>query len=322
MEQLIINFDETGSGYVKDVGLKNASIGELYRMGSAVVNVPPGFAITFAGFRNFKQHNGLDAKLESLLSALDRCEFSNVAQISLQARKIIINSKFPKFLEDAILSSYETTFVRQDVAVRSSVADTALPANTGLPESFLNISGSIALLYAIKCCYACLFNENALRQAGITGYDPCRIEISVGIQQMVRSDMACSGIALTQNGTVTVNGSWGLGQNFTSNLITPDEFCVSGPFTGNAVPIISKSHGSKSRMLVYNDLAAGTNSTVHKTTPGELREQMVLTDGEIVSLSLAMSEIRDSHKKDVLAEWAKDGLDGKIYLLQVQPYAS
>jgi len=320
MEQLITNFNEAGSLLINNVGSKNASVGALYHLGSGSVSVPPGFAITFAGFRHFKQHNGLDAKLESLFSALDTQEFSNVPQISLQARKIIINSKFPKALEDAILSSYESTIARQDVAVRSSVADSTLLANTGLPESFLNISGNIALLYAIKCCYACLFNENALLQAGITGYDPCQIEISVGIQQMVRSDLACSGIAIIRNGAVNISGSWGLGQNFTANLITPDEFCISGPFSTSALPVITKKHGSKSRMLVYNDLAAGTNSTINKATPGELREQLVLTDSEIISLGRAMTEIRDKYKNDVLAEWAKDGLDGNLYVLQVQPY--
>lgn len=315
MEQFIVNFTEIGIEDANSAGVKNASVGELYKSsGQREADALLGFAITTAAFRYFISYNNLDTKLKEHIAQPYSNDYAVLSTAALQARKLIINSKFPKDLEEAILSAYKNTFSvkDQDVAVRSS------PVNaTQTAESFLNISGTIPLLYAVKCCYASLYSENAM-QHGIDCSTPP--EIAVGIQQMVRADMACSGIAFTDDDTVTVKGSWGLGQNFEANHITPDAFIISKNALATGTPAISKSLGSKSRMLIYNELAAGTNTTTGKSTPGELREQFVLTDKELKNLSRRVLETEQRHNTNILVEWAKDGISGKIYIVQVQPY--
>lgn len=320
MKAQILNFTEIGLDGINSVGLKNAYLGEIYNNLSGIgIKALPGFAITTSAFKYFKEYNGIDTEISDIISQLDTDDFSNLSHISLLARKRIVNSRFPKDLENAIIASYENTFSAKDrdVAVRSSVTNLATIGE--MPESYLNISGGIALLYAIKSCYACLYSENALRTISENGNS--EIEIAIGIQQMVRADLACSGTANTSHDNIIINGSWGLGQDFASKLITQDEFIVSGENTGSGiVQLGTKTLGSKSRMLVYNDLAAGTNSTVSKSTPGELREQYILDNADILALSHYASAIKQYFKTDVHIEWAKDGTDGNIYIVQVQPY--
>lgn len=320
MKAQILNFTEIGLDVINSVGLKNAYLGEIYNnLYGKGIKAVPGFAITTSAFKYFKEYNGLDTEISEIIGQLDTDDFSNLSHVSLLARKRIINSRFPKDLENAIITSYENIFSAKDcdVAVRSSV--TNLAANGEMPESYLNISGSIALLYAIKSCYACLYSENALRTISEDGNS--EVEISVGIQQMVRADLACSGTANTSHNNITIKGSWGLGQDFASKLITQDEFIVTAENPESGISDVnSKTLGSKSRMLVYNDLAAGTNSTVSKSTPGELREQYILSEADILALSHYASAIKQYFKTDVHIEWAKDGTDGNIYIVQVQPY--
>jgi pyruvate,water dikinase len=317
MEQFIINYTAIKIDDLEKVGQKNASIGNLCSIAAlSRTHIPSGFAITADAHRYFKAYNNLDEKLAGFISSLDSNDYSSLSYISQQARKLIINSKFPKNLEEEITTAYNTIFPvkDQDVAVRSSLTDTRQVA-----ESYLNISGSIALLYAIKCCFASLYSESSLRYNFENGYQ--QSEISVGIQQMVRADLACSGIAYTGSNAITIKGSWGLGQNFEANFITPDEFTISKPvLKGNLPYITSKNLGSKSRMLVYNDMAAGTNSTTAKSTPGELREQFILKDAELELLGKKVLEIETQYQANILVEWAKDGITGNLYILQVQPY--
>lgn len=312
MELFIINFKDKAIEDPQQVGLKNAGLGKLsLQYGNRGIKVPQGFAITIAAYNYFKKHNNLDAQLTDIISGLDTEDFSNLSDISLQARKIIINSKFPKDLEQTILSSYESLSPVKDygVAVRSSAAQPCIMS----PDSYLNISGPIALLYAIKCCYASLYTEDFLRT---TQQPP---DISVGIQQMVRADLACSGIAGSDAQNICIEGSWGLGQDFAANLITPDRFIIPKNAIGNNSAII-KHLGSKSRMLVYNDLAAGTNSTTGKSTAGEMREQFILSDADITTLSLQVQEIERFANHHVMVEWARDGLSNQIYIVQAQEY--
>lgn len=314
MEQFIVNFTDIGIEDANTAGVKNASVGELYKSFEQKEAALLGFAITTAAFRYFISYNSLDAKLKEHTARPYCNDYTVLSNTALQARKLIINSKFPKDLEEAILSAYKNTFPvkDQDVAVRSSPVDA-----TQTTESFLNISGIIPLLYAVKCCYASLYSENAL-QHGIDG--STLPEMAVGIQQMVRADMACSGIAFTDADNITIKGSWGLGQNFEANHITPDAFTIPKSTLATGAPAISKSLGSKSRMLIYNELAAGTNTTTGKSTPGELREQFILSDEELENLSRRVLETEQRYKTNIVVEWAKDGVSDKIYIVQVQPY--
>lgn len=318
-------------GNLTEVGGKNASLGEMFnKLVPKGIKVPDGFAINVAAFRQFLSFNKLEGKLELLMRDLDREDFSNLEQIGAQARALFKGAKFPSQVENAIVAAYNEYFGsnNQEVAVRSSVISENL-AETDFAaqhDSFLNIKGPLALVYAVKCCYASLYTDRAIKYREYNGFEHSKVYLSVGVQRMVRSDLACSGIGVTQkpesgfSDVIHIAGTWGLGEYIVQGLVTPDEFLVLKPeLLQGKNAVIQKSLGSKSRMLIYNDNAAGTNSTLDKTTPRELRTQFVLSDEEIAQLARWAMLIEQHYGMPVNFEWAKDGIDQLLYIIQARP---
>lgn len=331
MKTFIKRFSESRSGDIVEVGGKNASLGEMLNILTPKgINIPDGFAINISAFRQFLSYNNLEYKLEALTRNIDRKEFSNLEHIGRQARALINGAKFPPQVENAIMAAYNEYFGNsgQEVAVRSSstTVDTGDADFAGLHDSFVNIKGPLALIYAVKCCFASYYTDRAIRYREEKGYAHSGIYLSVGVQQMVRSDLACSGIGYTLNpdtgfnGMAYLAGTWGLGNYIVQDVVTPDEFLVFKPALsqGNEA-IILKNMGSKSRMLIYNENAAGTNSTVDKITPRELRTQFVLSDKEIEMLSRWLVIIEEQYGKPMKFEWAKDGMSQQFYIIQAVP---
>ncbi len=331
MEKFIKKFSETGINDIAHVGGKNASLGEMFNnLVPKGLRIPDGFAVTVAAFRHFIYCNALEAPLKVLMDGLDRKDFSNLDQTGAAARKLIMDAKFPKELELEIIAAYNTLFPRkeQEVAVRSSATaeDLADASFAGQHESYLNIKGPIALIYAIKCCFASLYTNRAIKYREDKGFDHNKVYLSVGIQQMVRSDIGSSGIGFTlepESGfadVIHLAGTWGLGENIVQGIVTPDEFLVFKPSLRKELKaILQKNLGSKNAMLVYKDVSAGTNSTVNKVTPRELREKFVLADDEVIQLAKWALIIDEHYKKPMDFEWAKDGLDHQLYILQARP---
>jgi pyruvate,water dikinase len=331
MENFIKQFNETAITDIALVGGKNASLGEMYNnLVPKGLNIPQGFAVTVAAYKYFITYNNLQLRLKEFMAGLERETFSNLNETGQKARKLIMDAKFPSELDRAITDAYDNTFahVDQEVAVRSSATaeDLTDASFAGQHDSFLNIKGPVALIYAVKCCFASLYTDRAIKYREDKGFDHNKVFLSVGIQQMVRSDVGCSGIGFTlepESGfkdVVHLAGTWGLGENIVQGLVTPDEFIVFKPsLIQNKKAILQKNLGSKGKMLVYNTAATGINSTVNKITPRELSEKFVLSDNEIEQLARWALIIEEHYNKPMDFEWAKDGLDNKIYIIQARP---
>lgn len=331
MKTYIKKFGETCIGDIAEVGDKNASLGEMFNnLVPKGINVPDGFAINVAAFRQFLSYNKLEVKLEALMKGLDREGFSNLEHIGAEARALFNAAKFPPQVENAIMAAYNEYFgsYNREVAVRSSATaeDVADASFAGQHDSFLNIKGSLALVYAVKCCYASLYADRAIKYREDIGFDHNKVYLSVGVQRMIRSDLACSGIGFTlesESGfrdVIHLAGTWGLGEYIVQGIVTPDEFLVFKPaLLQGKDATIQKNLGSKSRMLIYNDNAAGTNSTLDKTTPRELRSQFVLSNEEITQLARWALLIEQHYGRPMDFEWAKDGVNQDLYIIQALP---
>lgn len=333
MEKFILKFSEIGINDISKIGGKNASLGEMYNnLTKKGILIPNGFAVTTNAYKHFIAYNNLAAVLEDLLKNLDTKEFTNLKEIGSSARKFLLNAKFPLDLQTEITSAYiflsdglEKNF---GVAVRSSATaeDLANASFAGQHDSYLNIKGSMPLIYAVKCCFASLYTDRAIKYRLERGFDHNKVFLSVGVQQMVRSDLGCSGIGFTlepESGfrnVIHIAGTWGLGETIVQGTVTPDEFLVfKTALKNNKKAILQKNLGSKSKMLVYNDDASGTNSTQLRITPRKCCEKFVLEDAEIEHLARCALIIEDHYNKPMDFEWAKDGLTGKQYIIQARP---
>lgn len=333
MEKYILNFDEIG---IKDIGLvggKNASLGEMYNnLTSKGLHIPNGFAVTTKAYKYFIDYNNLEAPLDKLLKKLDRKDFSNLADIGLKTRQLLLEAKFPLDLETEITAAYHLLSGGQNkeipVAIRSSATaeDLSNASFAGQHDSYLNIKGAMPLIYAVKCCFASLYTNRAIKYRQDKGFDDVKVFLSVGIQQMVRSDLGCSGVGFTlepESGflnVVHIAGTWGLGETIVQGTVTPDEFIVfKTALKNNKKAILQKNLGTKSAMLVYNDHPSGTNSTVLKVTPRKYSNRFVLDNSEIEKLARWAIIIEEYYNKPMDFEWAKDGLSGEIYIIQARP---
>jgi pyruvate, water dikinase len=331
MENFVKKFSEAGINDIAEVGVKNAALGDMFNhLVPKGIHIPNGFAITITAFKYFMQYNALYEPLKELMEELDRKGSSNLNEIGAKARKLIMEAKCPRKLELEIIDAYNTLFPEKEheVAVRNSATteDLANADFTGLHESYLNIKGPIALIYAIKCCFASLYNNRAIKYYKDIGLEHNKVFLSVGIQQMVRSDIGSSGIGSTSDPVsgspeiIYIAGIWGLGENIMHGTVTPDEFVIEKPTAKNKAKVLLKKNlGSKNRMLVYKDVSFGTNSTLNIITPPELREKFVLEDHEIMQLAEWALILKDYYKKPVLFEWAKDGLNQQFYIIQALP---
>jgi pyruvate, water dikinase len=330
MALYIKKFSETGIKDLAEVGGKNSSLGEMYnQLTTHGIRIPNGFATTATTFWYFLNSNQLKAPLEDLMSKLDRQGFSNLAETGKKARTLILDATIPSDLAKQIIDAYHALSGEKEiaVAVRSSATAEDLPQASfaGQHESYLNVTGEKALLEAVRKCFASLYTGRAIKYREDNGFDHGKVALSVGIQKMVRSDRACSGVAFTLEpetgfrNVVHIAGAWGLGENIVQGTVTPDEYLVFKPtLKANKQAILQKKLGDKAKMMIYSSGNA-TTSTINMDTPPELRSQFVLTDEEINLVARWAVKIEEHYSKPMDIEWAKDGLTNELFILQARP---
>ncbi len=333
----ILWFDQLGIEDVPLVGGKNASLGEMYRnLSSLGVKIPNGFAVTSKAYWHFLETAGIKEKIHEILSDLDTRSIKNLRERGEKVRKTILAAELPDDLKQAIVDAYShlekqySEFV--DVAVRSSATAEDLPdaSFAGQQETYLNITGPESLVLACKKCIASLFTDRAISYRADKNFDHFSIALSIGVQKMVRSDTATSGVMFsidTESGfpdVVVINAAYGLGENVVQGAVNPDEYMVFKPtLLKGKRPIISKSIGSKEQKMVYT--TDGRHPT--KNVPVSVAEQksFALSDDEILTLSKWACTIEDhyskkaGHKKPMDMEWAKDGVTNELFIVQARP---
>ncbi|WP_068877985.1 MULTISPECIES: phosphoenolpyruvate synthase [unclassified Phenylobacterium] len=330
--ELVVPFESLGRGDVARVGGKNASLGEMVaKLGARGVRVPPGFATTADAYWRFLDRNRLREVISQALAELaDRR--ASLPQVGARIREAILSGQWPEDTEDAIIRAYGQLCARigrldADVAVRSSATAEDLPdaSFAGQQESFLNIRGEDALLDACRRCYASLFTDRAISYRIAKGFDHMKVALSVGVQQMVRSDRASAGVMFsidTETGfdkVVLINAAWGLGETVVQGAVDPDEYQVFKPLLAepDVEPILEKRLGAKAQKMIY----AGPGEAPTRTTPTSRKEQSsyVLGDGEILDLARWAVLIEDHYGGPMDMEWAKDGESGELFIVQARP---
>ena len=328
-KKFVLWFDEIG---MKDVGLvggKNASLGEMYRnLKSKGVEVPGGFAITAYAYKYLIKETGIENKIVEILSDLDVNDIKNLREKGKKIREIISNVEFPEELEEAVLEAYHKMMEEDKdltVAVRSSATAEDLPdaSFAGQQETYLNIKGDKDLIEACKKCFASLFTDRAISYREDKNFDHLNVYLSIAVQKMVRSDLASSGVMFsidTESGfknVVFITGSWGLGENVVQGKVNPDEYYVFKPTLKKGFKsIIGKKLGSKEIKMIYT---SGKERVKNIETTEEERNSFVLKDDEILKLAEWAMIIEDHYGKPMDIEWAKDGINGKLYIVQARP---
>jgi pyruvate,water dikinase len=330
-------FEEIGIGDIPLVGGKNASLGEMYRaLAASGVTVPNGFAITAEAYRHYLREAGLESQLQQILKGLDTHDVENLRQRGRRVRQAILAASLPPDLERAITDAYDrlgdSGHEPLDVAVRSSATAEDLPdaSFAGQQETYLNVQGHVALLDACRRCFASLFTDRAISYRTDKGFDHFKIALSIGVQRMVRSDLATSGVMFsidTETGfqdAVLVNAAYGLGENVVQGSVNPDEYYVFKPTLKQGFrPILQKILGSKEFKLIYD--VGGSKMVKTVPVPPDDRARFALTDDEILTLARWACVIEDhySAKKGRSSpmdmEWAKDGRTGELFIVQARP---
>ena len=333
----ILWFKDIGIEDVPLVGGKNASLGEMFReLTPQGIRVPDGFAITAAAYHDFVEHSGVATRLRELLAGLDTADIADLQRRGLAARQAILDAELPAALQAAILAAYEQLSDGHggpvDVAVRSSATAEDLPdaSFAGQQETYLNVQGSAALLSACKRCFASLYTDRAISYRVDKGFDAQRIGLSIGVQKMVRSDLASAGVMFsidTETGfanAVLINGAYGLGENVVAGAVNPDEFYVFKPTLKQGYrPILRKQLGTKEQKLIY-DIGGGKMTRNVAVAPEE-QTRFCLDDDDILTLARwaclieeHYSQKRGSHSPMDM-EWAKDGRSGELFIVQARP---
>lgn len=320
----ILWFSEINNNDVVLVGGKNASLGEMYStLTQKGVPVPNGFAITAAAYRYYIEKNNLNDKIKKLLIGIDVKSMPDLEKRTAAIRKLIEEGVMPADLELKILNAYHKFGRAEDVAVRTSATAEDLPEASfaGMGETYLNVVGREELLDAVKKCFASMFTGRSVAYRVENKFDHFKVFLSVGVQKMVRSDLASSGVMFsidTETGfkdAVLINSIYGLGENIVKGRVNPDEFYVFKPtLKQNKNAIISKTLGDKTEKMIYvgNDVK---NVPVKK----EEQQKFSLTDKEILQLARWGVLIEEHYQKPMDMEWAKDGKTGKIFLVQARP---
>lgn len=322
---------------IPSVGGKNASLGEMYReLGARGVRVPNGFAITAQAYWYFLRASNTDAKIRSFLARLKPDDLQSLQECGQSVRQAILSAELPHDLEAEIVAAYaELGGVGRppvDVAVRSSATAEDLPdaSFAGQQETYLNVEGPQPLLASCRRCFASLFTDRAISYRHHKGFDHFRIGLSIGVQRMVRSDLAASGVMFsidTETGfrnAVLINAAYGLGENVVQGTVNPDEYVVFKPtLSGNFRPILQKRIGNKEFKLIY-DLGGG-RMTRNVPVPPEDRSRFAINDDEILMLARWACVIEDHYTKQrgvdtpMDMEWAKDGKTGELWIVQARP---
>jgi pyruvate, water dikinase len=331
MPEYILKYSSIHASDIGRVGGKNASLGEMFNhLSSKGIKVPDGFATTSEAFWYFIEFNKFGAELKALLAKLDRKEFTNLKETGAKARELFLSAEMPSDLAAEIIAAYTdlcngTTI---EVAVRSSATAEDLPdaSFAGQHESFLNIKGNKDLINAVQKCFTSLYTDRAIKYREDNGFDHSKIALSAGIQKMVRSDKACSGVGFTlepESGfrdIIHLSGVWGLGENIVQGTVTPDEFFVFKPsLRAKKKAIIQKNIGEKSLMMIYAEGNNGGGTTINVATSQELKEKFVLTDDEVIQLANWALLIEEHYQTPMDFEWAKDGSNGDLYIVQARP---
>src|SRR5512135_431733 len=299
------------------VGGKNASLGEMMgHLSQAGIRVPGGFATTAEAYRRFLSHSGLDRRIGERLARLDSTDVRALAACGKEIRAWIEAAPFPADIEAAIQKNYQEL-----VASISSQTSFA-----GQQETFLNIHGVGNVLEAIRQVYASLYNDRAISYRVHHGFDHGGVSLSAAVQQMVRSDLGSSGVMFTldtESGfrdVVFITASWGLGEMVVQGAVNPDEFYVHKPMLARGRPaVIRRALGSKLSKMVFADAqAAGRSTRTVDVADGE-RNRFSLSDAEVLELARYGVEIEKHYGRPMDIEWAKEGLDGKLYVLQSRP---
>ena len=323
-------FEDIGADDVASVGGKNASLGEMVRnLGRYDIKVPPGFAITADGYRHFLSANNLKPLIASRLAEL-KAGKASVAEVGSTLRAAVLKAEWPEDLAVAICQAYRDLSQRlgsgeADVAVRSSATAEDLPdaSFAGQQETFLNVR-SETLLDACRRCFASLFTDRATSYREAKGFNHLKVALSIGVQQMVRSDLAGAGVMFsidTETGfdrVVLINAAWGLGENVVQGTIDPDEYQVFKPLLADAAlkPIVHKRCGGKALKMIY---AQEGESTRNIPTSLVERSAYVLADAEILQLARSACAIEDHYGRPMDIEWAKDGRSGELFVVQARP---
>ena len=330
MSSFIKKFSQITLRDINEVGGKNASLGEMFNhLSSKEIRVPNGFATTAYAFQLFLEENGLDNKLKALIQSLDRKSYTNLSEIGKKSRSLILDAKLSSDFSKAIIEHYEELCQNQDipVAVRSSATAEDLPQASfaGQHESYLNIKGIKNVLLAVQKCFASLYTDRAIKYREDQGFAHEKVYLSVGIQQMVRSDKASSGVAFTLEpesgfrGVIHISGVWGLGENLVQGTINPDEFLVFKPTLALGYEaILQKRLGDKIKTMVFTDDPQG-DPVKNIDTSEEKQKQFVLDNDEIIQLAFWCQAIEQHYKKPMDIEWAKDAVNNKIYIIQARP---
>lgn len=336
-ERNILWFDELGIDDIPLVGGKNASLGEMYvSLTKLGVKVPYGFAVTAYAYRTFIEESGLKSKIRDILSDLNTNSLENLQERGKKVRASIMDATFPETLKMQIIRAYRTMEDKYgkhtDVAVRSSATAEDLPdaSFAGQQETYLNIHSEEQLLHSCKKCFASLFTDRAISYRVDRKFDHFNIALSIGVQKMVRSDLACSGVMFsidTESGfdkVAFITGAYGLGENVVQGAVNPDEYFVFKPTLEEGYrPIISKKVGEKHIKMIYD--TNGSRLTKNVSVSKEMQEKFVLNEDEVLTLAKWAVIIEDhystkkGHYQPMDMEWAKDGKTGEMFIVQARP---
>ncbi|HEX4900286.1 MAG TPA: phosphoenolpyruvate synthase, partial [Pyrinomonadaceae bacterium] len=333
---LVLKLSEVGAGDVELVGGKCASLGELFRaLVPHGVRAVDGFATTSEAYRLLVNTNGLGQRLRELMAGLDYNDMKALNEAGKEARALMLDTPLPQEVNDAILNAYHELCERlgrtPEVAVRSSATAEDLPdaSFAGQQDTILNVRGEAHLIEACHRCFASLWTDRAISYRAARGFDHFDVALSIGVQPMVRSDQACSGVMFsldTESGfrdVVVINGAWGLGEAIVQGMATPDEWVVFKPtLKTGARPIVSRRLGGKEVKMVYGLDGRGTRT---REVVEAQRNRFVLGDYEVLELARWACKIEEHYSQlagkhtPMDIEWAKDGYTGELFILQARP---
>ncbi|MFM7505738.1 MAG: phosphoenolpyruvate synthase [Rubrivivax sp.] len=332
---LVVPFEQLRMTDVEVVGGKNASLGEMIsQLAHAGVRVPGGFATTAHAFRTFLREGGLEQRINDTLARLDVDDVRTLAETGAMVRRWVVEAPLPAALEAEVRAHYERLVAESpeaSFAVRSSATAEDLPdaSFAGQQETFLNVRGIDEVLLHMKEVFASLYNDRAISYRVHKGFAHHEVALSAGVQRMVRSDVGAAGVLFTidtESGfpdVVFITASYGLGELVVQGSVNPDEFFVHKPtLAAGRFPVIRRVLGSKLQRMEFAsaaDRAAGSRLVKTLDTPPEQRNRYAITDADAVELARYAMIIEKHYGRPMDVEWGKDGLDGKLYILQARP---
>ena len=327
----VVRLNEVGLRDIDSVGGKNASLGEMIgQLQSAGIRVPGGFATTALAYRDFLGQDGLKERIDARIAAIDVDDVDALASGGEEVRSWILGAKFPAALTEQISSAYGELMRDGDasVAVRSSATAEDMPdaSFAGQQETFLNIHGLDNVLEATRHVFASLYNDRAISYRVHKGYEHHAVALSAGVQRMVRSGTGASGVMFTMDtesgfqDVIFITASWGLGEMVVQGAVNPDEFYVHKPaLRAGKYPILRRSLGSKMQKMVFaSEKSAGRSVATVEVAQAD-RNRFCLSDSDVIELAGMAAKVEAHYQRPMDIEWAKDGVDGRLYLLQARP---